>query len=688
LLLLIVLNGVYFWYHAEKGDVPAHAYRKLTGELSGLNEAEAFSEIEEQKKAVRSILYGVPEDTSVFYNQAEYCDNLWQEYTLFTFISEEYSDVTAYREYLGKVIRSAEEYKRMTALFGEDKKILADIEKTSRDYQKIDGLTISYTRTRGISEALSLPSSVFLEMLLAVFLASVLFAKEKEQGLLRLYASMSAGRGRMFAVRIGVLSLAVAVSNALFFTSTILTGCFLYGFPTNGFLTMPLQSLAGYKTAAAQFSIGTFLLTAYVWTWMVSVLAILLASFFSMVLKSAMRVYIVLFSIIAVEGYLYLMIDARDYRSVFRRINLISFADSGYSLGQYHNEVLFGAAWTYAYVALALMMLIGTAVFCGGVFLINHGFGATPKKSGRRQKAGDNNEQAAGTHTSILVHEAVKFFRFEKIGLLLIVLLLNMLFFTKPYHNYFGSMEQVFYQTYLERLGKVEPEEYERCVEMFREEFATEKKQVSKPEQLRPKETALAWTEDYVAYLRTKDGARAVDSRGYELLYNDRIKNVILAAASILAAILCGTALYAVEYRSGMDILIRTSAERKRVAGYKILLLIGAITACFLMIYGRYIHQVISGYGTEGVGYQANSIRDWEKVSSGITIGLRLTGIYIKRFCGMLLAAYASVLIVRKIKNFLLSAVISVMAMIIPLVLCLIDSGIVSYLALNWFFVL
>ena len=691
-LLLLSLNGVYFWYRAEQADIPAHAYKNLTAELKGKSPEEGLDYVSGKWHTVRTALFGDDSEEAEYYGpdlsvKPEYCDSLWEENSLYSRVYSECSDVVGYPDYLRKVIESESVYKRMTSLFGGDEEILADIEKTSRDYERLGGLTISFTGTKGIAEALSLPSVIFLEMLTAILLASILFAKEKEQGLMRLYSSMYHGRGRMFGARVAAVSLGVMVSNLLFFITTLLAGCALYGTPVKSFLSEPLQSLSGYRTSALPVSIGTFLLLSYLWTCLVTILVAILAAVLSILLSSAMKVYLILFSGIGIEGVLYLTIGMRDYRSVFRRINLVSFADSGYSLGEYHNETVFGTPYSYWVVALTVMLVICILLFVTGYALSERGTGLfVRKRTGFRHKTNAMEERIPGSHGAVLLHEAVKYFRYEKVGAVLLLALLYVLIFTKPYHNYFGTNEQVFYQTYIARLSEVEPEGYEAKVVEFREELAAEERKVSDQRMLKPKQDALENTEAYVSYLLTKPGAKAVDSRGYELLYKDRKKNVMLGVCAILAAILCGTALLSVEYRSGMADLIRISPERGKSVRAKLLLLLVTVIAFFAMIYIRYVWQVIKGYGTDGIALQANSIRDWADVPAGLSIRANLCLLYLKRFAGMALAAIISMFLTKKLKSFLLTAVVALVILVVPLLLCLTEVGAVGWLMLNWFF--
>jgi hypothetical protein len=257
----------------------------------------------------------------------------------------------------------------------------------------------------------------------------------------------------------------------------------------------------------------------------------------------------------------------------------------------------------------------------------------------------------------------------------------------KPYQKYYTSIEEMFYQSYLYRLEQVEPEQYGETLAKFREEFELEQMTAADSISLSYKQEALDKIGTYVEYLQTKEDARAVDSRGYEKLYNDRKQNVILGVCAILAGILAGTAMMATEYRTGMAGQIRISPARNRVYLIKAVLLLLTVTAFFGMIYGRYIYQVLKGYGTSGIDFRAYSLMDWAKHPAGLSIAGGIALIYLKRFLGMLLVAVLAVLLTTRLKSFLLTAIVGIVALAVPLLLCLKEAGALSYVMANWFFV-
>lgn len=142
----------------------------------------------------------------------------------------------------------------------------------------------------------------------------------------------------------------------------------------------------------------------------------------------------------------------------------------------------------------------------------------------------------------------------------------------------------------------------------------------------------------------------------------------------------------ATEYRTGMAEQIRISPKRGKVYFWKGLILFGTVTAFFLLVYGRYLYQILRGYGTAGIGYQANSMMDWSKYPASVSILGGIVILLLKRFLGMLLCTTVAAFLTSRLKSFLLTCIVCMVVVVVPLLLCLKENGIISYVMLNWFF--
>ena len=696
-LLLVLVNCGYFAYRDSHEEVPAKAFRALQEEVQGQSDAEASEHLEQDFEQIRSVLYEA--ETGIIGVATRHTGNIFAEMSLYSTVLREYEDVLTYPAYVKEIINAPAKYRILQSLFGEGGLEFQNVEKTAEDYQKLVDFSLRHTRTRGVSRALGLPSVVFLEILLAVLFMSVLFVREKEQDLLSLYAVMPNGRCRLMGAKLSAVTFGIVISNFLLLGSTILTGCLLYGAPASTDWTQPLQSLVGYKAAPLPVSILAFLLLVYAGSVLVSVFFAVLTAALGIVFNTSRMVYLALFLLVGAEGILYLKIDDLSYLANWKRINLVAFSDVAGRLGRYHNIYIFSKPVNDWRVALAVLLIVGVLLVAAVAVLVGKGVGLSVRKHGKilavgrkivsDGKNGGTGEgifrRSAGCHGNIFLHECFKYLRLERIGLIAVLLVLWVVFFTKPYQQGY-SVQDMHYRGFLLRLQEAEPSEYAELAEGFRADLEEAKKS-SSPGSMRERENALREIEDYVAYLQPLEEASAVDEKAVSLLYDNRRQNILMGAAALLLVILCATSLYYIEYRTGMAEMIRiTAVGRRRVPLWKTILLLASILIIFGLIYGRYLWQVKAGCNLTGIRDAAYSVRDLSGWSARWSVRGVTVLVYLKRLAGLLIASAVAVLMIRKVKSFIFAVVGSVLVMVLPLLLCLFEAKLLDKVLMNWFF--
>ena len=690
ILGVLILNGLYFWYCSKNDSFSAAGYRKLSASIENHGENEAIEYLNIERQNAMLALMGDEESLhDLTKSYPLYESNLLKEMNLYQALSMEYEDVLGYPEYIQGILSESDRLIALQTLFGEDSREVKKVRKTRESYSVLSGITLKYGRTRGISSALALPSMLFFSAFFAVLFPLLLFTVEKENNTLSLYASMVNGRGRLYIAKLLASLLWIIVANFLLFSSTLLIGCLLYGFPENGLLSEPVQTLAGYRQTALPVSVGAFLILCFLWSLMVSLFLALLTVFLTVIFSSSMAVYTALFLLIGIEGILYLNIDSLDYRSVWKRMNLVAVADAPQCLGQYRSEYLFDNPISLQLLRM-IGMLLGIAILFSVTYcMLNGGYGFTLKHFREHSLRNESRTSSHfGHYTSVFWQEFVKFFRINKVGMVLILLTAGVLLFLRPYQQTFTSLEERYYVAYLRKLDKVPAEEYGKSVEAFRLDLEQERVKRGAETSFIQKESALVQVEEYISYLRSKPGTVAVDSRGYELLYKERKMNIILGVVAMVVAIFCGLTCYYPELSTGMDDLIHVSyMGRGRVLARKLFWLFCAMVICFLLLYVRYYCMVTDGYGTPHLLNQANSIRDFRNIPPSWSIRDRIWLIGCKRFIGMLLAAAVALVVVMRTKSFIIAGAFCIGVLVLPLLLCLTGFDFISLWFLNYFFV-
>lgn len=687
-LLLVVANCGYFAYRANHASPAASEYRSLQADLSGYGDAEAEAIVREDVEAIRSIIYMDATDEAPRRSYPVYTNNLWTELSLYDAFTQEYENIRTYPEYIKKVVNAPATYRVLQSLFSSNERELRNVEKTAKDFEALTSLSLRRTQTKGISEALSLPSLIFLEILFAVLLMSVLLSREKEQDFLTLYATMPNGRGRLIVSKVVAATMGIVVGNLILQGTTVVTGCILYGWPGPGDWTQPIQSVIGYRQTALSVNILMFLTLVYLGSLLVSLWFALFTAFLTVVFASTRAVYLVMFAIVGIEGLLYLRIEDISYLAAYKRVNLVAFADVPGRLGKYRNFYVFGQPVNDWLVGLVVLLVTGALLFGALIWCAVRGKGLGAKKRSARLAIPGTalGGRRFGLHGNLFLHEAYKYLRLEKIGVIFILLVLWILFFTTPYPKEY-SMEELHYESLLRQLQDVSKEEYPALAVHFRAELE-EARRHTDPSLLSDREHAVEKIEEYVWYLMKKEGATAVNEQGYEQLYNNRRQNILMGAGALFLVILCATSLYYIEYRTGMHEMIRIScAGRYRVHVWKFLLLfLSAVVIC-ATVYGRHAYRVTQSYGTVGIASAASSLRDLADSPEKLVLREYLILVYIKRFLGLVIGSAVAVAVIRKVRSFIFAVVGSVLVMVLPLLLALFETDLLDRFLLNRFFI-
>ena len=687
-LLLVVANCGYFAYRANHASPAASEYRSLQADLSGYGDAEAEAIVREDVEAIRSIIYMDATDEAPRRSYPVYTNNLWKELSLYDAFLQEYENIRTYPEYIKKVVNAPATYRVLQSLFSSNERELRNVEKTAKDFEALTSLSLRRTQTKGISEALSLPSLIFLEILFAVLLMSVLLSREKEQDFLTLYATMPNGRGRLIVAKVVAATMGIVVGNLILQGTTVVTGCILYGWPGPGDWTQPIQSVIGYRQTALSVNILTFLALVYLGSLLVSLWFALVTAFLTVVFASTRAVYLVMFAIVGIEGLLYLRIEDISYLAAYKRVNLVAFADVPGRLGKYRNFYVFGQPVNDWLVGLVVLLVTGALLFGALIWCAVRGKGLGAKKRSARLAIPGTalGGRRFGLHGNLFLHEAYKYLRLEKIGVIFILLVLWILFFTTPYPKEY-SMEELHYESLLRQLQDVPKVEYPVLAVHFRAELEAARRHTD-PSLLTDREHAVEKIVEYVAYLMKKEGATAVNEQGYEQLYNNRRQNILMGAGALFLVILCATSLYYIEYRTGMHEMIRIScAGRYRVHVWKLLLLfLSAVVIC-ATVYGRHVYRVTQSYGTVGIASAASSLRDLADSPEKLVLREYLILVYIKRFLGLMIGSAVAVAVIRKVRSFIFAVVGSVLVMVLPLLLALFETDLLDRFLLNRFFI-
>ena len=189
----------------------------------------------------------------------------------------------------------------------------------------------------------------------------------------------------------------------------------------------------------------------------------------------------------------------------------------------------------------------------------------------------------------------------------------------------------------------------------------------------------------HAEYLSTTENGEFVYDSGYKLLTGDESagnKDLTLGLTAMAMVILCLTYVYAAEYQTGANVLLKTSA-RGREDTFLCKFGIGVIivTIIFALTYTPYFYNVISAYGTRGINAPACSIESLSTFDISIKEYLILIslGRYLALLCAMLIIYFLSAKLKSVISTFLAATAV----LILPILLALLGIGVFEYVLLD-----
>ncbi|MGL4742100.1 MAG: ABC transporter permease [Sarcina sp.] len=238
--------------------------------------------------------------------------------------------------------------------------------KTKEDYSKIKNLDIGMD----ISDAIVKSTSFAITDLLIIIIISVmifyLITEEKNQETISLANTMKHGKLKFCLSKISCIILVSIIITIVFYGINILLGEYLYGF---GDLSRSIQSINEFVESTLLINILEYIVLFIVSKLLIIVTITLAITFLTIILKEVKIVYVSVFIFILIQYYLYKFIPENSYLSLFKFINIFSFADVFNILSKYKNINLFNFAINlkFLFFMICIVGILGlyiSSVYC------------------------------------------------------------------------------------------------------------------------------------------------------------------------------------------------------------------------------------------------------------------------------------------------------------------------------------
>ena len=312
-------------------------------------EEEAYASIADMPVLARAAQSG---DGYVYYR-------VWASYqSVLRTMAGEIDYLLGYADYLDGIQKQAE-IQSQTSLFGKPGSFSRrNLAKTAAEFDALRGVEVAFGRSRGVERWLSFELGDYLH-LIAIVLVVLAFLEERKKGLWPIVRSARGGRVRLALTRIGILCAASVMATLLFSAVPFAVSMGVNG--GWGGLGRSLQSLASFRTCTLRLSIVQWLGRYFV---LKSLSGVLIGLFLWCVLGSITNIQFslsVLGAVIVGEYALYAFLPVQSILNVFKYFNIFAYVHTSRLYTEYLNVDLFGFPVGIRELALAALVVLGTA---------------------------------------------------------------------------------------------------------------------------------------------------------------------------------------------------------------------------------------------------------------------------------------------------------------------------------------
>lgn len=714
-IALAILNGVLLWVNENQKNqyYTTAQYKAAFVDLEGMSAEEACEELNLMSQKLQLIKWlSFGEDISAMLeeypkidgeqllneyenkNFLKYTDNIFREQALIDSILTEVESCVEYEEYLNGIDESA---KRLTStsLFADpDSFSYRNIAKTPADFAHLKGSELKIAPSKGVEEATGFLATDLIALLMIMTAAVTIVTREKELNQITLSRTAFKGRASLGTAKLFACFSAAFVSIILLYGVNFTVSYFTYGF---GDLSRQIQSVYDFNGSNLKISVlqyfALFLSAKLAVYCLISGLIYLV----TVISRTAARVYGILAVILAAETSLYYSIPSTSYLCPIKYINIFAYANTDSLFSNYLNLNLFGYPVNYiaVFTASVFVLVLAFSVISAAAFSKLTTIKSCSKKIGLKRIS-----VFGGRTVNLFLQECYKIFIMGKVLPILIVFAAIVGITYNQINESFSSADDVYYKQYMLKYeGEYTPEKQKLIDEEERNFSETQAEMLEemantdgdiifvmmKYQRILAPQNAFEKVKAHVEYLQTTENGEFVYDSGYKLLTGDESagnNDLTLGLTAMAMVIFCLVYVYSVEYQTGANILLRTSAKGRGITFlHKLIIGLTIVTVIYFLTYFPYFYNVLSAYGTRGIDSPICSIEAF----SGWSMSIKGYLIFIsaERYLALIIAMLIIYLLSCKLKSIISTFLASTAVLILPILLSLLGIEVFNYVLLN-----
>ncbi len=689
-VVLLLLNGFFIYNKQIKGnDID---FISANAKISLNNDIAKYNNNNDKIKFVHNKLKALEKD-----DVTHYTDDSYSERTLLDNAENQLKIVSDYKAYINKIIEKSDNITGVSIFEDSSSFSYKNAVKTAEDYKPLSNIETAYSNSEGVNMATDFMLTDLIVILLLCIVCDALIGSERNININSLQRTCRYGRNKSAISKMVVGFITTAVICLMFYGVNYIIAGYTYGF---GDLFRPIQSVDSFSNCTLRINVLQYLMLHFITKVLVMYLIYTIVNVLSMVGKSKTISYIAFLCILIVSYCLNLFIGDNTSLMCFKYINLISFVYTKNVISHYRNINIFGEPINYVtcFWIVLLVLLLGLVAL--NILIYSR------KKITAYNKSNNSflsKLKISCGSTNVIVHELYKTFVSNKVGIIILVVLLTQLYITisspivlsndEKYQKYYFSYYAGDFNSNTKSKIENQIKKYEdnkksmdKCMSDYDNGLITKEKYEDLFSTYSTIDEDYSNFKKYVIpyydYLKSKadKSVSVVNYNGYCALLGlkGNLSNTYCLALYVLMVI-CIIPIFTVEYeRKSIHLLSSTKLGFKSLVFKKIVCSCIVTALLNLLIYVPYFIRIITSYGINELGAAACSI---EKLSN-ISDGLSILNVIIITFAIRLLVSLVITVIISGIslftKNTIISIIITTLVFVVPLLLPINDINILN----------
>ncbi len=609
-----------------------------------------------------------------------YTGTLTGDYILYSKLLGEYDVVANYSDFLKDVQEKAIRLSGLSIFQNEQSDFEREsILQTAEVYENLQGTRIDYYPQKGLYTAISYAFTDLFLLAAAALLALLLVRQERDNGLFSLIRTLPDGRLVTAVVKLEAFAISLLAILLVFYGVNLAYCGVSFGL---GPLSRSIQSVPALMRCTLKVTVGQYLGLFLLAKW-AGVLVMGLWVMFAML--AARNVVTSWAGALALPLAMYgirWIIPATGKLNVIKFANLASLLQTNELLGIYRNLYWFDRPVSLPFVEWTAAIIFGLAF--GTAFCVLFSRAQLSHSPMRRKIFCMTHKTHAVT---IFREEGKKLFWMNGTAFLLAAFLLFNIYQVSISENFLDA-EEIYYANYMNQLSGPWTsqsyaqilqfgEEFEPMLETQRQVAAGKLSQYALTEYAPLQQKYEIYTQiiqnNINSYLKEHPKAWLVYETGYRRLFglNGNTDLYDTLYAGLLCAF-CFSGLFAMERKSGMDVILRCTPQgRSKTIYMKLLQSSIAAVAIALAVSLPHLCQVLQDYGLPAMFAPAMSISDFENIPQCFTLSDLLIFWLICRIAACMGMGIIALWLGQKMGNSLIAAFFSAIVFCLPSLLAL-----------------